>query len=142
MKKSLIAFVIAVMVLSMLSFSSCGKSEFGATDTSEKGMTIEAQNGEKDSFFMTGTLIVEEGEQISASSDLEKGKIELAFITLEGAEDPEKVPDTDAEPTAVLTTGSGSNVQSITIGAGEYQVKATCLEETTGTVNVEVVPES
>ena len=47
-------------------------------------MLISAQNAGKDSYFMSGSLTVEEGEKITASADLSKGSIRVEIFLESG----------------------------------------------------------
>ena len=126
------------LVVSMAMMTSCGKEEFGVTDNSEKSMTINAQNAGKDLFFLSGSLELEEGQKIEITSALEKGTVELGFVSSEGMDNIDELPDTEAEPmiTAIVT---GEEVQTYGMTPGSYLVKATVLEKATGTITINVV---
>lgn len=138
MKRNSTLTVIIMMLLTSLMLTACGKSEFGAIGNNEKGMTITAKNAGKDDFFMVGTLEADEGEMIVITGDLTKGQIRVE-ISAAPEEGMEELPDMDKEP-IIISDMEGKNSQSGTVPAGNYMVKATCLEKATGTVTIEVKP--
>ena len=139
MKKGKILAAVTLMVLMVMALSACGKSEFGASENTEKLMTITAQNAQKDAFFMTGSLEVSEGEQIVISSDLSKGSVKVELIREEDEQSIDELPDLNGEP-VVTANVSGSDMQASTVPEGSYMLNATCTEKATGTVKVEVKP--
>ncbi len=129
----------AILAVSMLSMSACGKTEFACTDNSEKSMTVKAEKAPKGDFFMTGTLEVDEGEQIIITSEMTKGSIKLDFINTEGNDDIEKLPEIGNE--AQLTVeASGSQINTCGIEEGDYMLKAEVTEKATGTVTISIQP--
>ena len=139
MKKIRILTVITVLSLLALTLTACGRSEFGLTENTEKRMLITAENADKDAFFMTGTLEVDDSEQIVISSDLKKGKVRVEIVRMSEEQSIDKLPETDKEATIaanLVNTDSASG----TVAAGSYMLRATCLEKATGTVQIEVKP--
>ena len=130
-----------VLAVSALLFAGCGKSQFGLTENTEKRMVLTAQNADKDDFFMVGTLVVDEGEQIVIASDLSKGSIRVEVIESPASQSAEDMPEFSGNTiiTADLNTTEGA---SGTVPAGDYMLKATCLEKASGTVTIEVKPAS
>ena len=131
--------LIAVMVMLVLAFSACGKSQFGIIENTGKLMLIHAERADKDAFFMVGSLEVDDGEQITITSDLTKGELKIEIISTPEEQSIDVLPDLDGEPiimTLLRTTDSVSG----TVPAGSYMLKATCLERATGTVVIEVTP--
>ena len=139
MKKTGILMMAAVLALSVLTLSGCGKSEFGVTDNTEKRMVISAENADKDAFFMVGTLVAEEGDEIVIAGNLKKGQIEVALIGEDEEQSIDKLPDTDKDP-LITANVKGTDKISGGLPAGEYSLKATCLEKATGTIEIEVKP--
>ena len=139
MKKIIYIVLAAVLAMSMLAMSSCAKQEFGVTDNTEKAMTITAKNAEKDTMFMVGSLEVEEGEQVSISSDLESGSVKVEIIP--GADDQsiDELPDMDGEAVITAEVGPGAG-SSGTLDPGSYMLRATVVEKATGTIQVDVTP--
>ena len=125
------------LLLCVLSLTACGKSEFKVDGNTEKHMTITAKNADKDAFFSVGTLEVEDGEQIVIESNLEKGSIKIEIVGESETESIEKLPDLEGE--AVITADLvRTDSASGTVPPGSYQLRATCLEKATGTVEIEV----
>ena len=126
-------------MVSMIAMSSCGKSEFSGESVDDKHITINAVKADTGDFFVTGSLEVEEGEQIVIDTNLEAGEITLEFISAEGGENIDELPDTDAEATYTAYL-SGTDSQSVSFGAGSFMIKSTVTEKATGTVNITVQP--
>ena len=140
MKKITLIAVIFALVLSMLSLTACGKSEFGLSESSAKRMTITAENASKDAFFLSGSLEVASGEMIVISADLTKGTVRVEIVPTAEEQSIDELPDLNAE--AILTANLHSTDQmSGTVPAGNYMLRATCLEKATGTVQLEVLPD-
>ena len=127
-----------VLILSMLAFAACSTSEFSLEGSDEKKMTVSAKNGEKDSVAAVGGLVVGEGEMVVVTADLTEGSIRVEVMEAEET-DEEEAPDLSGEVifTANLESTDSSSAE---MNAGEYMVRATCLEQATGTVTIEVVP--
>ena len=141
MKRMTSFTMIIALVLSMLVLTACGKSEFGLSENTEKKMTITAENADKDSFFMVGSLEVADGEQIAITSNLTKGSVRVEIIGMPAEQSIDQIPDLNVEPTITSNLKSTDSVSG-TVAAGTYMLKATCLEKATGTVLVEVSPVS
>ena len=137
MKKKLLIVMTALLVMTMVLMTSCGKSEFGMTDTDDKHMSLVAERAAKDDYFVTGSLSVEDGDEIVVDSSLESGSIEFSFMGSESEQSIDELPETDEEPAAVVTV-SGVDKQSCQVPAGDYMVKVTCIEKATGTVEINV----
>lgn len=137
MKRSSIFTVIIALVLSAITLCACGKSEFGAEFVSEKKITISASNASGEDSVMNGTLVVADGETVELSADLTKGSIRVEIFAVPEDQSIEEIPEFEGDPIlkADLANTDGS---SATVPAGEYMVKATCLEKATGTVLIEV----
>lgn len=141
MKRMTSFTMIIALVLSMLVLTACGKSEFGLSENTEKKMTITAENADKDSFFMVGSLEVADGEQIAITSNLTKGSVRVEIVGTPEEQSIDQIPDMNAEATLTADL-KGTDSVSGTVEAGTYMLKATCLEKATGTVLVEVTPVS
>ena len=141
MKRMTSFTMIIALVLSMLVLTACGKSEFGVSENTEKKMTITAENADKDSFFMVGSLEVADGEQIAITSNLTKGSVRVEIVGTPEEQSIDQIPDMNAEATLTADLKSTDSVSG-TVEAGTYMLKATCLEKATGTVLVEVTPVS
>lgn len=126
-------------ILSLLMLTACGKSQFGLTENTEKRMVITAERAAKDDFFLVGSLTVDEGEQITISSDLEKGSVRVEIFRWGEEQDAETLPETGGEATLTANLHAADGASG-TVEPGNYSLKAVCLEKATGTVTIEVVP--
>ena len=141
MKRMTSFTMIIALVLSMLVLTACGKSEFGLSENTEKKMTITAENADKDSFFMVGSLEVADGEQIAITSNLTKGSVRVEIIGMPAEQSIDQIPDLNVEPTITSNLKSTDSVSG-TVAAGTYMLKAACLAKATVAVLVEVTPVS
>ena len=141
MKRFISIVALIVLTVSMIAMTSCGKSEFGGESVDDKHMTINAVKADTGDFFVTGSLEVEEGEQIAIDTKLESGEITVEFISAEGIDNPDEVPNLEGEAiyTAYL---SGTNQQAVSFGAGSFMIKPTVTEKATGTIDITVEPAS
>ena len=139
MKKIVSIIAVAILALSMLTMVSCGKYEFSGQMDDDKNMTIKAVNADTGDYFVTGTLVVEEGEEIAIDTKLDKGEITVEFIASEDEESIDELPelDGDAAYTAYL---SGTNSQAVSFGAGSFMIKPTVTDKASGTVTITVQP--
>ena len=126
-------------ILSLLMLTACGKSQFGLTENTEKRMVITAERAAKDDFFLVGSLKVDEGEQITISSDLKKGSVRVEIFRWGEEQDADTLPETGGEATLTANLHAADGASG-TVEPGNYSLKAVCLEKATGTVTVEVVP--
>ena len=126
-------------ILSLLMLTACGKSQFGLTENTEKRMVITAERAAKDDFFLVGSLKVDEGEQITISSDLEKGSVRVEIFRWGEEQDADTLPETGGEATLTANLHAADGASG-TVEPGNYSLKAVCLEMATGTVTIEVVP--
>ncbi|MBQ6439433.1 MAG: hypothetical protein IJJ06_04740 [Mogibacterium sp.] len=139
MKKIVSIIAIAVLAVSMLAMVSCAKHEFSGSVESDKNMTINAVNADKGDYFVTGTLVVDEGEEIAIDTALEKGEITLEFIGSEDEGNIDELPEVDGDATYTAYL-SGTDSQSVSFGAGSFMVKPTVTDKATGTVTITVQP--
>lgn len=137
MKRNKILTAIIALMISALALTACGKSEFSGNWEGEKKMSITAEKAAKGDFFMSGSLHVEEGEQIAIDANLTKGSIRVELLGAPAEQSADSLPVINEEPImkADLKNKDGA---SGTVPAGDYMVKATCLEKATGTVMIEV----
>jgi hypothetical protein len=131
--------LITVLAFLMLTLSACGQSYFKVDENTDKSMLISAQKAGKDSYFMSGSLTVEEGEEITASADLSKGRIRVEIFLESGEQSKDKMPQLEEEP-ALSANLQGTDSMSGTVNPGTYMVQATCLEKATGSIVIEVGP--
>ena len=139
MKRFISIVALVMMMVSMIAMTSCGKSEFGGESVDDKHMTINAVKADTGDFFVTGSLEVEEGEQIAIDTKLESGEITVEFISAEGMDNPDEVPDLEGEATYTAYL-SGTNQQAVSFGAGSFMIKPTVTEKATGTIDITVEP--
>ena len=85
--------VLMALLLLALALTACGKSVFGMTENTEKRMTITAENADKDAFFMIGTLVVDNGEQIDITSNLSDGEVRVEIVAIPEEQSIDKLPD-------------------------------------------------
>ena len=137
MKRFISIVALVMMMVSMIAMTSCGKSEFGGESVDDKHMTINAVKADTGDFFVTGSLEVEEGEQIAIDTKLESGEITVEFISAEGMDNPDEVPDLEGEATYTAYL-SGTNQQAVSFGAGSFMIKPTVTEKATGTIDITV----
>ena len=93
MKRIISIIVVAVLAVSMLAMTSCGKKEFSGSIDDEKNMTITANRADEGDYFMTGTLEVADGEEVTIDSNLESGSISVQFIGSGGEQNIEELPE-------------------------------------------------
>ena len=91
MKRIISIIVVAVLAVSMLAMTSCGKKEFSGSLDDEKNMTITANRADEGDYFMTGTLEVADGEEVTIDSNLESGSISVQFIGSGGEQNIEEL---------------------------------------------------
>ena len=139
MKKNNSLALLVLLAFAALLLAGCGSSTFAVTENTEKRMTITAERAAKGDFFMVGTLEVAEGEKIVITSELTKGSIRVEIIGTPEEQSIDKLPETDGAPIITANLDSG-DMTSGTVPAGNYLMKATCLEKATGAVVIEVVP--
>ena len=137
MKRIRFFTLLLVLLLSALSLTACGRSEFGMSDNTTKLMTITARRADPGDFFMVGSLEVADGEKIAITSDLEKGAVKVEIIGTPKDQSIDEVPDFNVEP-AVTVDVSGTDAAAYTVPAGAYMLRATCLEKATGSVRIDV----
>ena len=139
MKRFISIIAIMALAVSMLAMTSCSKREFSGSVDSDKSMTINAVKADAGDYFVTGSLVVEEDEQVAIETNLESGAITVEFIKSEGEQDIEELPELDGEATYTAFL-DGTNSQAVSFGAGTYMIKPTVTEKATGTIDITVEP--
>ena len=139
MKRIISIVLVAVLTVSMLAMTSCGKKEFSGSVEDDKNMTITAVKADAGDYFATGSLVVEEGEQVTIDTDLESGAITVEFLGSSEEQSAEELPEMDGEATYTAFL-EGTNTQSVSFGAGTFMIKPTVTEKATGTVKITVQP--
>lgn len=140
MKKYLALLTAIILSMAMICLASCGKSELSITGNTEKTMTVVAENSGAGDFVMVGTLEVAEGEQIVLEPALDSGVVELGFVSAEGMDDIDEVPDMEGDAAKAQYTAevSGTEPQTVEADEGPYLVKVTVNEKATGTIEIKV----
>lgn len=134
MKRYLSVLFVAVLAMTLV-MTACSTHEFSGSSNDEKTMTITAKNADAGDFFMTGSLVVDEGETIKITPALEKGSVKLEFISAEGNDSIDELPELDGE--AIVTANvSGTEEQGYGGATGSFMVKATVTEKATGTIDI------
>lgn len=138
MKKLLSIMAVMVLTASMLTMVSCGKSELSGEIIDDKSMAVTASKADTGDYFVTGSLEIEEGEQLSIEPNLESGEMTIEFISAEGMDNPDELPELDGEAqyTAFI---SGTNAQKVSMPSGSYMIKVTVTDKATGSVTINVV---
>ena len=138
MKKLLSIMAVMVLTASMLTMVSCGKSELSGEIIDDKSMAVTASKADTGDYFVTGSLEIEEGEQLSIEPNLESGEMTIEFISAEGMDNPDELPELDGEAqyTAFI---SGTNAQKVSMPSGSYMIKVTVTDKATGSVAINVV---
>ena len=143
MKKTLSVLIAVIMVFAL---TACGAKNSDPTLAGEildeKSMEITANKADPDDFLLTGTLMIEDGEQVYYDHKLDAGEIEIEFIPSEEEQSIEELPDYEnADPANVLHL-SGNGEGSTYFGSGSYMVKVTAVgkKKTVGTVTLNIKP--
>ena len=136
MKRKSLFVSIMVLAIAMLTMISCGGPEFTGEILGDNEMNITAKNADTDSVILTGTLAVGEDEQITIDSNLENGSVQIEFISSEGYDNMEELPDMDNAEAKFTAYVSGVESQAVSFGGGEYMVRATVTEKATGTIDI------
>jgi hypothetical protein len=79
MKKAVVLLVVLMMVAAF-ALTGCGSGEFECDASDAKNVVITADKAAKDSFFLSGSLEVDEGEMIVVEPSLEKGTATIGLI--------------------------------------------------------------
>ena len=131
---------LAAIVLALLTLTACVKYEFsGAVDPAGKMFTITAAKAKKGDFLMSGSLEVEDGEQVVFTPSLKKGTIEIELIREPEDQSIDVLPNYDDAESYKYEFSSADSASDL-VPAGSYMVKATCVNRATGTLQIDVKP--
>ena len=130
MKKTVVLALAILLALSVL-LTGCAKSSWKVTNT-DNGITLTVENAGKDAEYALGTLQVKEGEEVVLAADLTEGTVRVQVFAAD-----EQGESGEALLTADLRSTEKANG---TMPAGQYLLKAVCLEEATGTIKAEARP--
>lgn len=141
--KSKILTVAALIILAIIAarFKSFGKSLLTLDMSDEKTAAIELSNAKEGEFVQSGYISVTEGEMIEVVSDLnDGGKVDIEFIAVPENQSIDNIPDMDDAEYEM--TISGAATQGCTVDPGQYNLKVTVGSKATGTVTLNVKPQS
>ncbi len=137
-RKKSIFICLMILTLALSLMVSCGGGVTLSADVQgEDHIVITADKAADGDFLQTGSLVVGADQQIIIDSQLDPGAIRLDFISGEGLDDMEGVPE---EPDSVAYTANVSGVESqaVSFGEGEFMVRVTVTEKASGTVDITV----
>lgn len=139
MKKITYIMIAAMLVMSMIAMTACSGGSLTADASDEKTMIITADKATEEHQVTVGTLKIDEGEQVTASADLEEGTLKIELF--EEAEDQsiDELPDLDGDPVFMGVLGSNDSVSG-GLAAGEYMARITPVEKATGSVQITAGP--
>lgn len=138
MKRKAYILSLMVLVLATIVMTACTGSSFGMVTNDEKSMSVTAEKSGDGDSATSGSIVVGEEEQITIDSNLDSGSIQLDFISNEGFDDMEEVPDLENAEVKYTTTVSEVESQAVSFGAGSYLVRATVVDNANGTVEIKV----
>ena len=140
MKKRMIAGL-AVAAMAVILFTGCGKGEFSlAINDDMKSATVTATNAKND-MATAGSLIVEDGEHIRVTGQLEKGsEVKVTIMTGSDAGIDASVAEiAEGEEVATATVSDTESEAEINdIKPGSYMVKAESVGKANGTAEITV----
>ena len=139
MKKIVYFMLAAALAMSMLVMTACSGGVFSADASNEKLMVLTAENANEDQEITIGSLEVAEGDQITVTPNLEKGRVMVELIQAPEDQSMDELPDFDGEATlkGEIVAGGG---MSGTVDPGSYYVRATVLEKANGTIEIKAEP--
>lgn len=139
MKKMKSLCALTAVLAMAFTLGACEKSEFAVRSDSEKKVVISASKAENEATVTTGALEVAEGEKIVITSGLENGTILVEILSDPENQNMDGQPVSDEKPIITANAAKGDEFSG-TVPAGSYQVRATCKETATGTIEVNVKP--
>ena len=131
MKKKTLALLV-MMALIVLTFASCTESGFGIEGNPEEGkMVVTAENADAEAEATTAGLFIKSGHSIKVTCNLdEKSKINLKIYYVDPKTgESEETPIVDRDFT-------GKDSASFKADPGEYNVKATVVDTSNGTIDI------
>lgn len=138
MKKKALFLSIMVLAVAMIVMVSCSSSTLASETVDEHHIVITAEKAGEDDLVVSGGLEVGADQQIVIDSVLDEGGIKIEFISSEGFDDEEEVPDIDSAEVKYTANVNGKESQAVFFGEGEYMVRVTGTEKATGTVDIQV----
>ena len=128
--------IAAILIMAMITMSSCGGT-FSIDCSNEKAIHVDAKNANTDDWVVTGSLVVEDGEDVVFTSNLEKGEIKIELFGTTEEQSIDELPDEPSgEATSVFVARETDSMAVSSFAAGSYLVKATVTEKATGTIDI------
>ncbi len=143
MKKALSILIAVIMVFAL---TACGAGNSAPTLAGEvldeKSMEITANKADPGDFVVSGSLLLEDGEQVYYDHILDSGEIEIEFIPVEEEQSKDELPDYENAEAAHVFDLSENGGGSAYFESGSYMVKVTAVgkEKATGTVTLNIKP--
>lgn len=135
MKKRPFPVIAIFLILVMMTMSACGGA-FSIDCADEKAVHVNAKNANTDDWAVTGSLVVEDGEEVVFTSNLTKGEIKIELYGTPEEQSIDELPEgPDGEPDAMFLA-SGTDSMSVTVTGGSYMIKATVTDKATGTIDI------
>lgn len=141
MKKKTLFICMMILTLALSLMVSCGGGTTLSADVQDEGhMVFTANKAAADDFVLTGTIVVGKDQQVLIDSALDPGAATVEFISNEGLDNEDEVPNelpAESKP-AYAANVSGIESQAAFFGEGEYMVRVTITEKATGTIDLQV----
>ena len=139
MKKITYIMIAAMLVMSMIAMTACSGGSLTADASDEKTMIITADKATEEHQVTVGTLKIDEGEQVTASADLEEGELKIELFEQAADQSIDELPELDGEAivTAILKDNES---MTATLPAGDYTARITPNKKTTGTALIIAEP--
>ena len=136
MKRRRIIVFAAMLAVAMMVITACGTSEFSIDCSDEKAVHVDADNAKQDDWVVTGSLTVEDGEQVVMTANLEEGEIKIELFGTSGDDSIEELPEIPEGEPAMMFLAKGTDSMSGGLAAGSYMIKATVTEKAKGTIDI------
>ena len=132
--------LVITLVITIFAFSACSNKTTltGDMDENGKSINITVDNASKGDYFVAGTLIVEEGEQLLFDTGLNKGDMYIEFFKTESIEDPDEISINKLGNAIYTKAISVPEYTPINIDPGYYIIKPTVTEKANGSIKITV----
>ena len=139
MKKTAYIILTAVLVFTMIVMTACSGGSLTADANNEKMMNITADKATEEHMVTIGSLKVDEGDEVTASADLEEGELKVELFGQAEEQSADELPELDGEAivTAILKDNES---MTATLPAGDYTARITPTKKTTGTALIIAEP--
>ncbi len=140
MKRNFFLLVLG-MIISVIAFAGCGKTNFYVNVADDSTVKIGAENASKDMFGTAGSIEVAEGQILHFEPALKKGEVNIKFNASElsmnaGIEELKNAPE--GGNTVLDVNISGNEAVEYEIEPGSYLVAAQVLSKANGTILITV----